>query len=345
MKHLRRIITAGILIITVCMSGCLHPTGVSIIDSKTAESTFIPSWASHCAILLVDDQKREFVTIEWRSNKYLLRTRDYEGKLISEKKIDIFNGYFLATHIYSLSPNGKCLAYLAENDRSLFSYDLDTFQKTMLIEDIVSEMTFFRGIQWISDSELLIFKKRPSYESHSTVDDSSLTRFNVKSKSLVKKIELSNPERFKISPFNNYLLLLDSVSGYRDLKLFDLRTMELIEYRKNPGFEYLRQPCWSPSENYLAYVRKDSIVVRPRNSPQEKEIKLLPKRSTCYHLDFLDENTLVYRYELDDYREEKHILRAIDINTREERIIKKDTFGHIYVADHGKKIIAEVGYY
>jgi len=338
MKHLRRIITAGILIITVCMSGCLHPTGVSIIDSKTAESTFIPSWASHCAILLVDDQKREFVTIERRSNKYLLRTRDYEGKLISEKKIDIFNGYFLATHIYSLSPNGKCLAYFSGDDRSLWLYDLETLRKTKLINELVSSMAYLNGVQWISNTDILIFKEKSSPSMYSYLDDSSLTRFNVKTRSLVRKIELSSPERFKISPSKNYLLLLDSVSGYRDLKLFDLRTMELIESVKNSGFEYLRHPCWSPSENYLAYVRKDSI-------PQEKEIKLLPKRSTCYHLDFLNENTLIYLYGIDGNPQEEYRLRAIDINTREERIIKKDTFGHIYVADHGKKIIAEVGYY
>jgi WD40 repeat protein len=316
---------------------------VKIIDLETMGSKL--SYSQRSIVLSVNEQKREFVIIDYRPDKFILKTIDYEGRQIDRKEIARFNDTDYWDTICALSPDRRYLAYLGY-DKYLYLLDFETGEKTKLIKDqLVSDEMFMRGIRWLSDSEFIIIKQKSTMSLYSPIDDSSLTRFNVKTKSVVKKIELTRPEKYKISPLKNYLLVLDSDRISPDFKLFDMKTLELLESRKNSGFEYIDDVCWSPSEEYLAYVKNDSIVIRPRDSAKEREVKVLPKRALCYHLEFLNENTLIFTYGTKTNPDDENTLRAIDLTTGKESILLKGEFfrGRIYVIDNGRKLIAEVG--
>jgi len=317
---------------------------VKIIDLETMGSKLF--YSQRAIVLSVDEQRREFVTMDYTADKVMLTAIDYEGKRIGEKNIAMFNSRNYLQQVSAISPDKRYFVYLNRADRSLYLHDFETGEKTKIIEkQFVSSELFLIGMCWISDTEFLIFKMKGPPAMYSPLNDSSLTRFNAKTKTVVKKIELTNPEKFKVSPLKNYLLVLDSDMVYPDLKLFDLKTLELLEFRKNSGFEYISKVCWSPSEKYLAYVKNDSIVIRPRDSAQEREVKALHKDAICYYLAFLNENTLIYRYGLHPDSPERYILRSIDLTTGKEGILIKNEIlsGSIYVIDNGKKLIAEVG--
>ncbi len=315
---------------------------MKIIDLETMGSKL--SYSQRAIVLSVNEQKREFVIIDYRPDKFILKTIDYEGRQIDRKEIARFNDTDYWDTICALSPDRRYLAYLGF-DNCLYLLDLETGEKTKLIKDqLVSDEMFMRGIKWLSDSEFIVLKQKSTMSLYSPIDDSSLTRLNVKTKSVVKKIELTKPEKYRISPLKNYLLLLDSDMVYPDLKLFDLKTLELLEFGKNSGFDYINDICWSPSEEYIGYIKKKSIIIRPRNSKNEKVVKVLPKDTICFFLSFLNENTLIYRYGAPN-SQERYILWSIDLTTGKESILIKNEIlsGDIYVIDNGKKLIAEVG--
>jgi WD40 repeat protein len=343
-NNIRVLFTIATVILILCLSGCSWWPGVKIIDLETMGSKL--SYSQHSFVLSVNEQKREFVIMDYTANKVILTTMDYEGNKVGEQKIDMFNSLNYLQEVSAISPDKRYFVYLNRADRSLYLHDFETDEKTKLIEkQLVSAETFLRGVKWISDSEILIFKEKSIESLYSPIDDSSITRFNVKTKSIVKKIEVVCPEKFEVSPSGNYLAVLDGFSIHQDFKLFDLRTLELLEFRKNSGFEYISKVCWSPSEKYLAYVKNDSIVIRPRDSAKEREVKSLHKDVIIFYLAFLNENTLIYRYGLNTDSPERYILRAIDLTTGKESILLKNEIlsGDIYVVDNGKKLIAEVG--
>jgi WD40 repeat protein len=319
---------------------------VKLIDVNTSEGKLFASFSSHPFVLSVNERKREFVIMDYTPDKFILATIDYEGNQISKRQIDRFNDVYYLDTICALSPDRRYLVYL-DRYNYLYLLDLKTGGKTNLIcEQLVSSESNLRGLRWVSDSEILIIKKMgPLLSKYSPVEHSALIRFDVETKSTVRKIELTCPEKFKVSPSGKYLVVLDGFSIHQDFKLFDLRTLNLLEFRKNSGFEYIDDVCWSPSEEYLAYVKNDSIMIRSRASAQEREVKVLPKRAICYFLAFLDENTLIYRYGLHPDSPERYILRSIDLKTGKESILIKNEIlsGNIYVVDNGKKLIAEVG--
>jgi len=302
-------------------------------------------YSQRAIVLSVDEQRREFVTMDYTADKVILTAIDYEGKRIGEKNIAMFNSRNYLQQVSAISPDKRYFVYLNRADRSLYLHDFETDEKTKLIEkQLVSAETFLRGVKWISDSEILIFKEKSIESLYSPIDDSSITRFNVKTKSIVKKIEVACPEKFKVSPTGKYLMILDGFSIRQDIKLFDLKTLELLEFRKNSGFELIDDICWSPSEEFIGYVKKKSIIIRPRNSKNEKVVKILPKDTICFFLSFLNENTLIYRYGAPN-SQERYILWSIDLTTGKESILIKNEIlsGDIYVIDNGKKLIAEVG--
>jgi len=342
----RNFMICAILVISLCLSGCLYPRGISITDINTSDKIFISVDSFYFNILFTDDQTRQFVFLDISPDKFILKTMSYEGYMINQKKIDAFNKVFYLDNICSLSPNGRYLAHLGI-DKCLYIQDLETGEKTKLIDgQLVSDEMFMRGIKWLSDSEFIIIKKKSSGALSSPMDDNSLTIVNVKTKSVIKKIELLKPEKYKISSLKNYLLLLDGDMVYPDFKLFDLKTLELLQFKKNSGFEYIDDICWSPSEKYIGYIKSKDIIVKSLDTGHERVVKTLPQNAICYHLEFLEDNTLIYNYELKSKTDEKYILWALDLNTGKERILMNDKFnGSIYVVDNGKRIIAEVGYY
>ncbi len=303
-------------------------------------------YSQRAIVLSVDEQRREFVTMDYTDDKVILTAMDYEGKRIGEKNIAVFNSRNYLQQVSAISPDKRYFVYLNRADRSLYLHDFETGEKTKIIEkQLVSSELFLTGMCWISDTEFLIFKMKGPPAMYSPLNDSSLTRFNAKTKKVVKKIELTNPEKYRISPLKNYLLLLDSDMVYPDLKLFDLKNLELLDFRKNSGFDYITQPCWSPSEEYIGYIKKKSIIIRSRNSGSEKVVKVLTKDAICYHLAFLNENTIIFTYGTEKNPDDENILRAIDLTTGKESILLKGEIlsGSIYVIDNGKKLIAEVG--
>ena len=322
----------------------IYDVGIGLIDTRTQSMTFLRSGDYREVVVNIFDQDRSFQTFQRIDNELQLRTITFDGKVLRKQTIPLlFNGY-CGKENYAVSPDGSQIIYFNFTTKELRSYDIAANKDSKLMERVDSAGIVAK-IHFVSPEEIILILTE-NFLKEGT--GNAIVKFNTVTKiakTIAEPIYLSTGSYASFSKSNRYLAYWEASqkhSLYGDIRILDLKTSQFVGTIKNPGDVLMSDPCWSPNEQMVACVAGNSLLTAPLSGDPAKAVKTLPENLMYYSLDFLNDETLLYRSGKDG---PLYALTALDINTGKETRYSKRAFnGDIFVVENGNRVICELGY-
>ncbi len=334
----------GLLFINGC---ALYPRGIGIYEVPSFEKKFVKSNSFYDYIVSINEKEKTFYTLQPDINGVILSLISFDGEIKSKEIINLsFPSYRIKTS-FALSENGERIAYYDSKTKNLYLHDIRSSEKKTLLEKDSFNGESLEKITFLNHDKLLIIML--DYQTN----EGSLVFLNVTNSKVVTSRSFINgalpklPSDFKLSSNKELLAFMDwndydgkfcsRISVY-NLILFD----ELLYIQSDFWGSY----SFSPDEKTLGFIKDNCITLYSFDTKQITKFKQLPKGSSCYHMDFLDNNTIVYlTQKLGGGLSSTQNIITLNIQTGKE--MKSPTIpinGDIYVVDGGKKILCEEGY-
>jgi WD40 repeat protein len=351
-------ITLCIMVCSIGMlfvSGCaLYSRGIGIYEVPSFKKKFVKASSFYDYIVSINEKEKTFYTLQPATNGLILSLITFDGEIKSEEMIIIsFPGYSIKNN-FALSEDGKKIIYYDVYTKNLYLYDIQTSEKKVIQKNIsscgwpIKRILFLNTdiILVILSKDILMLPQEINRENNEIMLINTSTQRIISAKLPAKVNMPILPSDFSISMNKKYLAFLDSDSWdgkYYSIYVYNLLIPEFIE--KVPS-DFFGSYVFSPDEKTLALIKDDNINLYSLETGQMTKVKQLPEGYSCYHVDFLDNNTIVYlTQKLGGGLSSTQNIITLDIQTGKE--VKSPSIpinGDIYVVDGGKKILCEEGY-
>jgi hypothetical protein len=334
------------LFINSILTSCSNQFGIGIYSIADDKTNFIPSESFREIIVGSSPEVCEFSTFQQITNDFLMRKRDCEGGIISEISNLVFHDIYSSRTNYLTSQNGSLIAFYQSG--AIFLYDIDKREKDILLAGIDEEVHLpVHYIEFLSQDEILVVAKLKNL-SHS--DFYTILRIDTKSR---EKTVIFTQVRPGLSQYGTYATTKnneiftffqgsDYSSIYGDIVFLNLETRNIVDVIINESKKLIGNFAWSPNQKLFSYVKDDNIIMVNMSDKSQNIIKILDEYQTCFDLEFLSNEALVYSVSRSG---KNYSVIKLDINSGEEDFLfSSNITGSLRLIDNRKKILYQNGY-
>jgi len=332
-------------ILCVLCSSCSNKFGIGIYDIRTKKNSFVASEDYREFILNISDAGCHFYTWQPVVENLVIRERDCQGVETKQLIGSSLKKAFQSKNSHLISRDGKEFVFF--QDGSLWLYDTDDAIRKELFQNIDTRVDSVHFLEYISTDKILAVLKPlnvgvPDYYSVVVIDKKS-GNYEIIYDKLIPSI--SRYGMYAVSVENNLFAFFQSAGRsriYGDVVILDLETKKVVGTITNESNTLFGNLSWNTNGMILGYVDSNKIRTYSMQNSVSNTIKVLEKSKTCYHLDFLSPDTVIYM--INDHLS-KYSLNSIDITTgKEGRLLSSYFNGDIFITADRKKIIYSNGY-
>lgn len=261
-----------------------------MVDMNTHEVAWFPSPPGQYreTILSVNKEPLRVWTLQRKTDGYELRTRTFDGDVLSSLNIPFFRSDYMNDVGHALGPRGDRIAFYDRPSQGIALLDIASDKVDILVKQVASSSVPIKRILWISEEDILVLLDSDRKASRET---SLLLHINVPQKTKASVYESDVFARDIIFSQTASavacwgLLRKTSKDEVCSLVLLDSRSFRtLAEIREG---EIIRAAAWSPDGQLLAYaVGKRGVSVYSRKTEESTPIFEEQGDRTCYNVGF-----------------------------------------------------------
>jgi len=324
------------------LTGC-SGFGIAFIDVNTLKIDTISSGHDRESIISVNEDKKEFYTIQRPDSGFILRIRDFNGKIKEETPIPPIFTWYYGMHTYTFAVKERGIVYFNNHSKSLNLYKIDLKNDTCLIKNLTTSVVCLYYLKYIPPDDLIII-----LDEDETVGRlyPEIIRYSFNTQKIIRlytaKALMSSG--CALSPDNKLLAFWEGIEQhdiYGNIKVMDLSTNKIVFNIECDDKALVGNICWSSSGDKIGYTESDNIKTFDIKTGKIELVKAIPREFTTYYLTFVGNKKLAYRLGTRNWR---GALEFIDIKGNYIKDIDVDFCSEIFGIDSGKKIIGDVGY-
>jgi len=335
-----------VFVIVACLSfsGC-RSVDLGIVDVQTRALIKIPcSGGSKPQVMAVNDDASEFVTLIAQGEEAGLRVYGYDGQ---EKRFLFPKCLQKNSDIISSSGDGSKLVFRNPKNSNLYVYNTETDVETLVYSNISSATQWdsIAGIAWLSKEKLLVLlnKDYKKEREHSVIEVVDITS---KERKVLFSPRYIHPfcNAYAISADKTKIAFCDGESNDSVVRILEIETGKVLYSGKKGAYRNIQ---WLQTGIGIGYVSGGhKIDVVSLADKTEYTLLTISQKYTIMHLGFGKDFFAVDVWRFGERNDQIVVpMNIYDLKTREEVFtVRADVRGNWFVADHGQKIICEIGY-
>ncbi|MFZ2658183.1 MAG: WD40 repeat domain-containing protein [Victivallales bacterium] len=334
-KYLQIKLLVFFLVIIVGCSPSRNSIGIDIFDTKTGKHRFIPSGNFREVVVLVNEDKKEFYTLEREGNKFKYRTRNYEGTELKNSLIPMFSDGYCGNHSYTVTPDGQKFVYLKEGTKNLYLYDVKTGEESIIPENIIESMVNMCELKFISDKDFILALSNSVNNSVTAIYKMNIIS---KNKTLIcSPVDLGGWGKFCFDRNKKYFSFWDAkeeYSIYGNYDIYDLANSKHLSTILGAN-KLFNGMGLSPSGGKFVFAEGGMIKIYDTATQKTSELKT--SKPVSWVSGFMDEENILISNE--------NIYSIYNIGTKKEhRLGNISANGNIFIIPGEGLIMFETGF-
>jgi len=342
LRSLSSLFIVGALVLGGCMSSDL-----CLVSPKEGVLVELPFGPYRQHVVVVNESRKEFITLMTGGDGACLRVIGFDGKeRLQYGCPSVLQNYRISDGL-AVTEDARLFAYKKQGTRDLYVFDRGTGSDRLVYRSVASEYQWdsIKDIVWLSDRKLLLFLN----------PDKGVGR----TQAVVEVLDIeTKSHRILLRPVYIHAIYATAVSGDKSkfaicdgsrddvvVRVIDVETGTQLAFCDKG---YAHSVCWSPDGDAVGFVAdRKQIKVLDLKTKSEKTLLTLPFGYVCLNL-AIGNNYFVYDCRTKNIPKKTQKVKKMVVHSMAEQkelgTIEAVFNGSWVVAEHGHKIICQIGY-